>query len=128
MFNFHPPPPPPPPPSLALKPFSTNWTHCTSYILFKPLGVVHVPVPQKPSDEITSRTRLNRTKALETVGNKISSHRFDVHVIHTLKRKSQEERRQILHEALGKGTCPQHPRGSSKCYESRPGDNMVSSK
>ena len=109
MFNFH----PPPPPSLALKPSSTNWTHCTSYTLFEPLGVVHVPVAQKPFDEVTPKTRLNRTKALETVGNKISSYRFDVHVIHTLKRKSQEERRQILHDALGKELVFNIPEGQA---------------
>ena len=78
---------------------------------------MHVPVAQKPSDEVTSRTRLNRTKALETVGNKISSHRFDVHVIHTLKRKSQEERRQILHDALGKEHVLNIPEGQANAMK-----------
>ena len=96
---------------------SPNWTHCTSYIFFKPPGVVHVPVAQKPSDQVTPRIRLNRTKALERVGNKIGSDRFDVHIIHTLKRKSQEERRQILHDALGKELVLNIPEGQANAMK-----------
>ena len=51
---------------------------------------------------MTARQRLNRTKAIETVGKTISSDQMDVHMVHTLKRTSQEERRQILNDALGK--------------------------
>ena len=78
---------------------------------------MHVPVAQKPSDQVTPRTRLNRTKALEAVGNKISSDRFDVHMIHTLKRKSQEERRQILHDALGKELVLNIPEGQANAMK-----------
>ena len=77
---------------LALKLSCTNWTKCTSYIFFKPLSVVHVPVTQKPSDQVTPGTRLNRTKALEAVGNKISSDQFDVHMIHRCPKKEEPGR------------------------------------
>ena len=125
----HPPPPPhtAPPSQLALKPSSTNWTHCTSYIFFKPPGVVHVPVAQKPSDQVTPRTRLNRTKALKTVGNKISCDRFDVHMIQTLKWKSQEERRQILHDALGKELVLNIPEGQANAMKANLGITWLSS-
>jgi len=122
QFQLFAPLPPPLPPhtpfsQLALKPPSANCTYCTSEIFFKPLGVVHVPVAQKPSDQVTLRTRLNRTKALETVGNKISSDRFEVHMIHTLKRKSQEERWQILHDALGKELVLNIPEGQANAMK-----------
>ena len=81
------------------------------------LGVVHVLVAQKPSDQVTPRTRLNRTKALEAVGNKISSDQFDLHMIHTLKRKSQEERGQILYDALGQELVLNIPEGQANAMK-----------
>ena len=78
---------------------------------------MHVPIAQKPSDEVTSRQRLKRTKALETVANTISSNQMDVHMVHTLKRKSQEERRQILQDALGKELVLNIPEGQANAMK-----------
>ncbi|CAH3170592.1 unnamed protein product [Porites evermanni] len=83
----------------------------------EPLGVVHVPVAQKLSDEVTARRRLNRTKAIETVGKTISSDQMDVHMVQTLKRKGQEERRQILNDALGKELVLHIPEGQANAMK-----------
>ena len=56
---------------------------------------------EKPSDQVTPRQRLKRTKALEVMGQTINNNSMDVHLIHTLKRKRLEERKQILDGALG---------------------------
>ena len=60
---------------------------------------------------MTARQHLNRTKVIETVGKTISSEQMNVHMVHTLSRKSQEERRQILHDALGKELALHIPEG-----------------
>ena len=62
---------------------------------------------------MTARQHLNRTKAIETVGKTISSDQMDVHMVHTLKRKSEEERRQILHDALWKELVLHIPEGQA---------------
>jgi len=74
-------------------------------------------VAQKPSDQVTPRQLLKRTKALEEVGKTLSSNRMDVHMIHTLKRKSQEERKQILHDALGKELVLNIPEGQANAMK-----------
>ena len=66
---------------------------------------------------MTARQRLNRTKAIETVGKTISSDQMDVHMVHTLKRKSQEERRQILNDALGKELVLHIPKGQANAMK-----------
>ena len=86
-------------------------------MLSQPLGVVHVPVARKPSDQVTARQRLNRTKAIETMGKTISSDQMDLHMVHTLNRKSQDERRQILHDALGKELVLQIPEGQANAMK-----------
>ena len=48
--------------------------------------------------QLTSRQGLNRTKGIKTVGKTISSDQMDVHIVHTLIQKRQEERRQISHD------------------------------
>ena len=53
-------------------------------MLSEPLGKVHAPVAQKPSDQVTARQHLNRTKVIETVGKTISSEQMNVHMVHTL--------------------------------------------
>ena len=78
---------------------------------------MHVPIAQKPSDEVTPRQRLKRTKALETVGNTISSNQMGLHMVHTLKRKSQEERRQILYDVLGKELVLNIPEGQANAMK-----------
>ena len=45
--------------------------------------------------QLTARQGLNRTKGIKTVGKTISSDQMDVHIVHTLTQKRQEERRQI---------------------------------
>ena len=49
-----------------------------------------------------ARQGLNRTKGIKTVGKTISSDQMDVHIVHTLTQKRQEERRQILHDIQAK--------------------------
>ena len=72
---------------------------------------------QKLSDQVTATQRLNRTKKIETVGKSISSDQMDVHMVHTLKRKSQEERRQIFHDALGKELVLHIPEGQGNAMK-----------
>ena len=48
--------------------------------------------------QLTARQGLNRTKGIKTVGKTISSDQMDVHIVHTLIQKRQEERRQISHD------------------------------
>lgn len=79
---------------------------------------MHVPIAPKPSDEVTLRQWLEQIKALETVANTISSNQMDVHMLHTLKRKSKEEkRRQILHDALGKELVLNIPEGKANAMK-----------
>ena len=52
--------------------------------------------------QLTSRQGLNRTKGIKTVGKTISSDQMDVHIVHTLTQKRQEERRQISHDIQAK--------------------------
>ena len=52
--------------------------------------------------QLTSRQGLNRTKGIKTVGKTISSDQMDVHIVHTLIQKRQEERRQISHDIQAK--------------------------
>ena len=61
---------------------------------------------------MTARQRLNRTKAIETVSKTISD-QMDVHMVHTLTWKSQEERRQILQDAPGKELVLHIPEGQT---------------
>ena len=51
------------------------------------------------------------------VANTISSNQMDVHMVHTLKRKSKEERRQILHDALGKELVLNIPKGKANAMK-----------
>jgi len=74
-------------------------------------------VAQKPSDQVTPRQLLKRTNALEAVGKTLSSNRMDVHMIHTLKRKSQEERKQNLHDALGRELVLNIPGGQANAMK-----------
>ena len=74
---------------------------------------------------MTARQRLNRTKAIERVGKTLSSDQMDVHMVHirkrksqeSIKRKSQEERRQILNDALGKELVLHIPEGQANAMK-----------
>ena len=67
---------------------------------------------------MTARQRLNRTKAIETVGKTISSDQMDV--------QSGGEKANFTSRP-GEGTCSSHSEGSSKCHEGRSGDHLVPS-
>ena len=56
-------------------------------------------------------------KLLKQLVKNISSDRFDAHMIHALKRKSQEERRQILHDALVKELVLNIPEGQANAMK-----------
>ena len=47
----------------------------------------------------------------------ISSDQMDVHMVHTLTWKSQEERRQILHDAPGKELVLHIPEGQANALK-----------
>ena len=51
------------------------------------------------------------------MGKTISSDQMDLHMVHTLNRKSQDERRQILHDALGKELVLQIPEGQANAMK-----------
>ena len=86
--------------------------HFLSIYFFKPLRLVAVPQPQKPSDEVTPRQIRNRTKTLQTLGTAVSGGKSTIHLIQQLKAQKQECR-QLLNEALGKDLVLQVPEGEA---------------
>ncbi|KAJ7375864.1 hypothetical protein OS493_038394, partial [Desmophyllum pertusum] len=67
----------------------------------KPLRLVTLPQPQKPSDEVSPRQVRNRMKALQTLGTAVSGGRSNIHLIQQVRAQKQECR-QLLKEALGR--------------------------